>query len=298
MKRWLILVLFAVVAGGVAADMAPMRLDGSRSKEPLHHDKSPFTPLNHEKAAANPLRVGIRQRIPMGDPRYDVMTSRLDALGHKEVDARLREQYLSEFRQEFELTEKEQKTVDAYPNFFPEEHETRVRVQIFEVLRLGDKEFCPMGCQFLGKGDWDGDGSDELFVGWNREDNRLRSPLQSPQEPPLRSPLRHPLIPPAGHHAGPTSEIRVFSMSGELVWSIKRMFLFAGDFGVLDVDQDGRVELVINPDQEGNSAKEYLVLACANPGEELPVFAGDDDGPQAPSSGPHMISPAGGDERQ
>ncbi|MGM0601466.1 MAG: FG-GAP repeat domain-containing protein, partial [Candidatus Rifleibacteriota bacterium] len=249
--------LFSLVSlnTGAFADIPTLRLDGSYGKSPIHTDPYNYSKLDYETARKNPLNIGIKERIGKTDHRFNELKSNLKNLENwKTRDSRLRKQYVKEVKSEFELTEKEKQTAQAYSDRFPNEAKTGKRVYVSKVLKLGDKEYRVNDCWFVGKGDMNGDGIPEIFV--KHSDNAT--------------------------HGGARSQIRIFSENGDFVGFINLMTLYSGPQAVYDYDNDGRVELVYMPE---NKKGEFLILACPADGEELEPFpmGGTDSGNIMPS---------------
>jgi hypothetical protein len=240
MKRVMVLVYVCVLALPCLGDMPSMRLDGSWSKDSLHPDDYPFTELDYSAMEKNPFGIGIKGRVPGGTPESAEMIEKIKVACLPETVKEIETAHVKTVQKEFELTEQERKTVEAYPSEFPLESKLGKRVQISRVLSLGDREYSFNQCQMIGKGDWNGDGRMEIFVRFND----------------------------GATHAGAASEIRVFSENGDFVWATTLSTLHMGWAGVLDVDGDGRAELVFAPRHD----QDYLILAASRPDQTLEPY--------------------------
>ena len=244
------------------ADLPTLQLDGSYGKSPIHSDPYNYSKLDYEAARKNPLNIGIKKRISKPDRGFDELNNNLKNLEDwKTRETRLRDLYVKEVKSEFELTEKEKQTAQAYPHRFPNEAKTGKRVYVSKVLKLGEKEYRVNDCVFLGKGDMNGDNIAEIFV--KHSDNAT--------------------------HAGARSQIRIFSDNGDFVGFIDLKTMFVGSQAVYDYDNDGRVELVYMPEHKKG---EFLILGCPKSGEEFESFTmgGTDSGIiMRPQPGPSPV---------
>lgn len=240
MKRACVAFLLLAGCGAALADIPSRQLDGSFSKGNPYRDDYPFAERDYDAMEKNPLQIGVKKQIPAAGPEVASITARFEKADYNAIDGELRKKYVKAVRKEFDLTPKEKATVEAYPDEFPVEKKLGKRVQVSEVMKLGDKEYDCNGCRFLAAGDWNGDGVPEVFL---RYDD-------------------------GATHAGAMSEIRVFSEDGAFVWACDLSSLRMGWHGVFDADGDGKVELVMNPGGTGD----FVVLGSPKPGETLKPF--------------------------
>ncbi len=222
MREIALLALVVLACSAARADIPSLQLDGTYSKASPHADPYPYTTLDFERARANPLGLVVGRTVSRTDPALASLEEKLNRFPYAEMDARMRKQYVQVVEREFELTDKEKEVVTAHPFEFPEESKRGKRVARSEVLKLGDKEYSFVGCQFRGAADLDGDGSKELVVQWFD----------------------------GATHAGARAQVRVFSLEGEFLWF--REFEGPGGGGggtLVDVDGNGRHALVLSSDK-------------------------------------------------
>lgn len=243
MRRLLILFLLAAVSGPLSADIPNLQLDGTYSKENPYRNDYPYTELDVAAMEKNPYGVGIKAKISEDSPEFASLTEQFKAIDYKLHSEDLYAKYVRKEEKEIELTEKEKEIANAYPEQFPVESSQGVRIQTSNVLKLADKEYNCNGAFFLGAGDWNGDKVDEVFMRFND----------------------------GATHAGAMSYIRVFSENGDYVWATSMMTLGMGFIGLFDYDDDGRVELLLNPGKPDC----YIVLGCSATGEKLEPYQSD-----------------------
>lgn len=240
MKNWLLLLAFAAFIGPLSADIPQLQLDGTYSKESPYKNDYPYSIQDVEGMRKNPHGAGIKAKIPEDSPEFSSLTSKFEGLDYKIRDEDLRAKHVHVEEKEIELTEKEREVANAYPQEFPVESSRGVRVQTSAVLKLADKEYNCNGGFFLGEGDWNGDKVNEVFIQFND----------------------------GATHAGARTTIKVFSENGDYVWSTTLMTLRMGWTGVLDYDNDGLVELVLN----SGEPRSYQVIGCPAAGEKLEPY--------------------------
>lgn len=262
MKKVALLALVVLTCSAAWADIPSLQLDGTYSKASPHADPYPYTALDFEHARANPLGLVVGRTLSRTGPAYAPLGEKLKQFPYAEMDARMRKQYVQVVEREFELTDKEKEVVTGHPFEFPEESRRGKRVARSEVLKLGDKEYSFVGCQFRGAADLDGDGSKELVVQWFD----------------------------GATHAGARAQVRVFSQQGEFLWY--REFEGPGGGGggtLIDVEGNGRHSLVLSSDNV-----EIMAFSAAARG--VPLDPGSDSlvGPRPAVAPPLQPAPVTG----
>ena len=211
-----VMVVMLGVSRPVLGDIPSLQLDGTYSKESPYQDDYPYAPRDFQKAAQNPLGLGILRRVGVGSPDYETLAKKIAEHDYKVVQAEMTAKYAKEVTAEFDLTEAEKEVVRQHPGEFPKAYaETGKRSITAQILLWAGKELPRSGCSFVGEADFTGSGQKCLVLDY---------------------------WPPVTYRSYVTWQ--VFNASGELV--LNNYFPeidFAGRT-IADIDGDGRDELL------------------------------------------------------
>ncbi len=241
-RRILLACMCVVLTCVLGADIPTLQLNGKYSKESPHQDDYPYASVDFDRAAANPLGIGIVARVADTAAEYGKLNSILSAHDFKAVQAEFGAKYNKTVTREFDLTDEEKEVVRQHPREFPPSYaETGKRSMTAEILAWAGKELPRGGCSYVGEADLDGSGKKMLVLHY---------------------------FPPVTYRVHPT--LRIFDAAGEAVLN----HTFAGlDFdgvAIGDTNDDKRDEIIVKV----SGKNEIWVIGVPKTGEKAETLPG------------------------